>query len=195
MDSGSLPDEGLIDHLEAFLGPIMGGWTEDATGDRLPFQVAWFDGAPEKAIATYCTLGLSRHALETGTKTVRQELLISVQKRFSSAQLGNVLSSVGEMVLAEHRPILRGDVLPPRGAIVPGSTLSAFYAAAPVALPDAFAAFGGSEPPTVFVLADPHQCGGSQPHCHAWLELVRRPTSPATTRPVRPGSSGHRALG
>jgi hypothetical protein len=173
MNLGGIPDEGLIAHLEAFLGPIAGGWMEDATGDRLPFQVAWFDDAPEKAMATYCTLGLSRHGLEAGTKTIRQELLISVQKRFASDQLGNLLSSLGEMVLAEHRPILRGEVLPPRGAIVPGSTLSAFYAAAPVALPDAFAAFEGSEPHTVFVWLIPISAAEADliaSHGWSWFE-------------------------
>ncbi|MDP9244628.1 MAG: suppressor of fused domain protein [Chloroflexota bacterium] len=145
-----MSDDGLIDHLEAFLGPITGGWIEGATGDRLPFQVVWFDDAPEKDLATYSTLGLSRHALESPTKTIRQELLVSVEERFASPQLGSVLTTLGEMVLAEHRPVLRGGVLPPRDAIVPESALSAFYAAAPVALPDAFAVFGGSQPHTVF---------------------------------------------
>jgi hypothetical protein len=151
MDVGSGSDDGLIGHLEAFLGPITGGWIEDVTGDRLPFQVVWFDDAPEKDLAMYSTLGLSRHALESPTRTIRQELLVSVDKRFASPEVAGVLSAVGEMVLAEHRPILRGEVLPPRGAIVPGSTLSAFYAAQPVALPDAFAVFEGSEPHTAFV--------------------------------------------
>jgi suppressor of fused protein SUFU len=55
------------------------------------------------------------------------------------------------MVLASHRPVLRGHVLPPREAIVSGSPLSAFYAAAPVGLPDSFAVFEASEPATAFV--------------------------------------------
>ena len=58
--------DGLITHLEAFLGPIAGGWIEDANGDRLPFQVVWLEDAPEKDLATYSTLGLSRHAIEAG---------------------------------------------------------------------------------------------------------------------------------
>lgn len=168
-----MSDDGLIDHLEAFLGTITGGWTVDSTGDRLPFQVVWFDDIPEKDFATYSTLGLSRHALESPTKTIRQELLISVDKRFASQQLGSVLSTVGEMVLAEHRPVLRGEVLPPRDAIVPGSTLSAFYAAVPVALPDAFAVFEGSDPPTVFVWLVPisaREAGLVGAHGWSWFE-------------------------
>jgi hypothetical protein len=173
MDVGSVPDDGLIDHLEAFLGPITGGWIEDATGDRLPFQVVWFDDAPAKDLATYSTLGLSWHALEAPTKTVRQELLISVDKRFASLPLAGVLSSLGEMVLAEHRPILRGEVLPPRDAIVPGSTLSAFYAAQPVVLPDAFAVFEGSEPHTAFVWLVPISAAEAEligSHGWSWFE-------------------------
>ncbi len=176
-----MSDDGLIDHLEAFLGPITGGWTEDATGDRLPFQVVWFDDTPEKDFATYSTLGLSRHALESPTATIRQELLISVDRRFASPQLGSVLSTFGEMVLAEHRPVLRGEVLPPRDAIVPGSTLSAFYAAAPVALPDGFAVFDGSDPQTVFVWLVPisaTEAGLIDSHGWSWFEeqlVVQQP--------------------
>jgi hypothetical protein len=173
-DYNEVPDgDGLINHLEAFLGPITGGWIEDATGDRLPFQVVWFDGAPEKDLVTYSTLGLSRHALESPIEIIRQELLVSVHKRFASAQLGSLLSTLGEMVLAEHRPILRGEVLPPRDAIVPGSTLSAFYAAAPVALPEAFAAFEGSEPHTVFVWLVPISAAEAEligSHGGSWFE-------------------------
>ena len=173
MDVGGGSHDGLPAHLEAFLGPIRGGWIEDATGDRLPFHVVWFDDAPERDLATYSTLGLSRHALESPTKTIRQELLVSVDKRFASPRLGSVLSTLGEMVLAEHRPILRGEVLPPRGAIVPGSTLSAFYASAPVALPDAFAVFEGSEPHTVFVWLVPisaAEAGLIGSHGWSWFE-------------------------
>lgn len=173
MHGGRVPDDGLIAHLEAFLGPIRGGWIEDATGDRLPFQVVWFDDAPEKDLATYSTLGLSRHALESSTKTIRQELLVSVDKRFATPQLGSVLSTIGEMLLAEHRPVLRGEVLPPRDAIVPGSRLSAFYAAAPVALPDSFAAFGGTDPHTVFVWMVPISAAEADligSHGWAWFE-------------------------
>jgi Suppressor of fused protein (SUFU) len=173
MHVGRVPDDGLIAHLEAFLGPITGGWIEDATGDRLPFQVVWFDDAPEKDLATYSTLGLSRHALESPTKTIRQELLVSVDKRFATPQLGSVLSTIGEMLLAEHRPVLRGEVLPPRDAIVPGSALSAFYAAAPVALPDSFAAFDGTDPHTVFVWMVPISAAEADligSHGWAWFE-------------------------
>lgn len=147
-----MPDpNGLIAHLESFLGPIAGGWARDANRQRLPCQVVWFEEAPDRGLMTYATLGLSRHALQSSTKTIRQELLLSVRRSFGSTQLVGVISTVAEMLLARHQPLLRGDVLPPAGPIVSGSTLSALYAAIPVLLPDAFAVFEGSEPPTVFV--------------------------------------------
>jgi Suppressor of fused protein (SUFU) len=173
MDVGRVPNDGLIAHLEAFLGPITGGWIEDATGDRLPFQVVWFDDAPDQDLVTYSTLGLSRHALESSTKTIRQELLVSVDKRFATPQLGSVLSTIGEMLLAEHRPVQRGEILPPRDAIIRGSMLSAFYAAPPVALPDSFAEFDGTDPHTVFVWMVPISAGEADlisSHGWAWFE-------------------------
>ncbi|MFD0328257.1 suppressor of fused domain protein [Streptacidiphilus monticola] len=43
-------------------------------------------------------------------------------------------------LLERSEAVLRGDVIGPRGVIVPGSSLEAFYAAIPVYYDDAFAA-------------------------------------------------------
>jgi hypothetical protein len=143
--------DGLIQHLETFLGPIAGGWTEDAAGARLPFQVVRFEGRPRGNVVTYAILGLSRHVLELPSKTVRQELVMAVDRAFATTDVVGVLATVGELLLERHMALLRGEVLPPRDPLVAGSRLDALYAAQPVMLPDEFAVFAGSDPPTVFV--------------------------------------------
>ena len=146
----SEPDP-LIAHVETFLGPIAGGWGADATGERLPFEIVRFDDAPDPDTATFMTLGLSRHQHQSATKAIRQELVLGVHSRHASTQLVSVLATVGELLVASNRPLLRGEVLPPRDAIVPGSPLTAFLATSPGSYPESFGIVESTEPPTVIV--------------------------------------------
>jgi hypothetical protein len=141
----------LVQHLESYLGEIAGGWAKDAANERMPFQIVRFEESPEHGLTTYSTLGLSRHVLDLPTKSVRQELVMTVDRVFATPSVVSVLTAVGELVLDRHRGLLRGEVLPPRGALVPSARLDALYAAAPVMLPNEFATLLGSNPPTVFV--------------------------------------------
>jgi hypothetical protein len=141
----------LVQHLERYLGEIAGGWSEDGRGERVPFQVVRFEERPEPGLTTYSTLGLSRHVLGLPAKKVRQEIVMTVDRAFASPSVVGVLATVAELVLKRHHALLRGEVLPPRDALVPNAKLDALYAAAPVMLPHEFATFFGSDPPTVFV--------------------------------------------
>lgn len=96
--------DGLILHLETFLGPIAGGWTEDAAGARLPFQVVRFEDRPRGNVVTYSTLGLSRHVLELPSKTVRQELVMAVDRIFATT---DVVSAGRCFLLADHLYLAR----------------------------------------------------------------------------------------
>lgn len=163
----------LIAHFESLLGPIASGWHTDASGERLPFQIVRFEHAPEPDATTYMTLGLSRHQLASASTTIRQELVIGVRSRFASTQLVSVLSTVGELVIASHRPLLRGEVLPPRDAIIPGSTLTAFVASPPGSYPESLDAFEDTDPPTVIVQLVPisrAEVALIDSHGWAWFE-------------------------
>ncbi len=50
-----------------------------------------------------------------------------------------LLQQIGMEALAADRPLLRGDVIGPRGELFAGSGLEAVYVAIPVYLPDEFA--------------------------------------------------------
>ncbi len=151
-DNGQVPEPNdLVQHLESYLGEITGGWSEDGDGERLPFQIVRFDGRPEPGLTTFSTLGLSRHVVDLPTRSVRQEVVMTVDRDFATPSITSVLATVGELVLQRHHGLLRGEVLPARDALAPTARLDALYAAAPAMLPDEFATFFGSEPPTVFV--------------------------------------------
>lgn len=131
----------LTEHFERDLGPIEVGWTSDADGNRLPFQVVKFDRVPLRGLAAFATLGLSRHPVQSRTsgKEIRLELLLLVHADQTSGPFPAILQDIAKETILAGKSILRGDVLGPKGPLTPGSAMEAFYVTAPVYLPDEFA--------------------------------------------------------
>jgi hypothetical protein len=140
----------LIDHLERYLGPIQGGWRE-ADGVPLGFQIAWFRPPAHEGVVAYATLGLSRHVLQGPAMEAREELVVAVREEFRSDRITSVVADLAQILLQGHRPILFGEVLPPRDPIVPGSSLTSFYAAPPSFLENEFREYRGSNPVTLLL--------------------------------------------
>lgn len=137
----------LIRHLEVHLGTIALGW-----GDKSSIQVAQFPDRPERGITTYSTLGLSSVVLPMpGKRGVRQEFIVSVGSSFDAERVASFLGTFAAYVKAQNRALLRGDVVGPSVPLIDGVRACAVYASNPVFFDDAFAAFGGSDPATVFV--------------------------------------------
>ena len=134
---------GLVEHLERHLGAIDVGWTRGADGAALPFSVVRFAKGSGPGTVAFCTLGLSRHALRSRTsdRSIRHELLMLVPESLRDGPVPGILQQVGSDALGAHTALLRGDVLGPRGPLLPGSELEALYVAIPVYLPEEFAGF------------------------------------------------------
>ncbi|GAB3938473.1 hypothetical protein GCM10029976_053010 [Kribbella albertanoniae] len=114
----------------------------------MPFQIARFSGGSDAGSVGYATLGLSRYPLlsPTSGRTIRQELLMLVPAESVAAdRVASLLLQVGSMALARQRPLLRGNVIGPAGAIVPTSVLTALYVTMPVYFADEFATFAGAD--------------------------------------------------
>lgn len=140
----------VLAHMESFLGPIDGGWSESASGERLPFKVLRFAGAPIPGATTYTTLGVSDVALTIPDgRLVRQEFVFSAYERFGSAQIVTMLHDVAVDLVSRGGALLRGSVCAATFEL-PG-VASELYSAIPVFFPDEFQAWRGSDPPTVFV--------------------------------------------
>jgi len=131
----------LVEHLERYLGPIQEGWSIDADGLKLPFQVVRFDQGSGSGTISFSTLGLSRHALPSpaSRQLIRHELLLLAPDSLRAGPIPSLLQQVALETLASGRALLRGDVLGPRGPLVPGSSMEAFYVGMPVYFPDEFA--------------------------------------------------------
>jgi hypothetical protein len=135
----------LIDHLEQYLGRIERGWSKDADGRSVPFNVALFDGDPLDEAQALTTTGLSHTPLRLNDgRRVRMEFVMLFSKAFGPRNLPGVLQQVGLEALSSDRAPVRGDVLGPRGVLVPSTRFEALYVSIPVWLPDGFHAF---EPP------------------------------------------------
>jgi hypothetical protein len=130
----------VAEQLERSLGPIEAGWSEDADGNPIPFQIARFDHVPIGGVA-YATIGLGRFPARSRTsgKLVRLELLLLVHADQAAGPFPSILQQVASQTVLSGHALLRGDVLGPRGPLVSGSPLEALYVTAPVYFPDHFA--------------------------------------------------------
>lgn len=138
---------GLVEHLERALGPIRTGWAVAPDGAKTPFQIVRFAGGSGADSVAYSTLGLSRRVLPSPTSDlrIRQELLMLAPDALEPDNVASLLLQVGEMAIRMGRALLRGDVIGPAGALVPGSDLTALYVTMPTYFPDEFATYSDDD--------------------------------------------------
>ena len=82
-----------------------------------------------------------------------------VPDRLREGPLPALLQQVGMEVIAGGRPVLRGEVIGPRGALVAGSEMEALYAALPVYFPDDFAVYEADDANVAIVWLVPISAG------------------------------------
>jgi hypothetical protein len=138
---------GLTEHLELYLGEIQEGWTRDADGDKMPFQVLRFGRGSGPRTVSFSTLGLSAYGLQSPStgREIRHELLMIVPEGLASGPVPGLLQQVGIDALTAGRALLRGDVIGPQGPLVCGSAMEALYVGMPVYFPDEFATYVGND--------------------------------------------------
>jgi hypothetical protein len=151
----------LVGHLERHLGPIGFGWSKDADGRRLPFQIVEFEKGPITGTHVLATLGLSDRALQMDDgRRVRQELVMILRQDVGPRNLPGVMQQVALEALERDRAYLRGEVLGPRGDLVEGTHLQALYVAVPVYFPDGFQVYlPGEGEPVMFAWLVPITAG------------------------------------
>ncbi len=130
----------LLEHIETYLGEINSGWTEDFDGNRLTFSVLDFLNCPVESSHVCSTLGLSEHRFHSrdNGSEIFQELLLMVDVGCWEDSFPGLLQQLAQEAISSHHAYLRGQVLGPRGKISDGTSMSCFYVAAPIHLPDEF---------------------------------------------------------
>jgi Suppressor of fused protein (SUFU) len=131
---------GLIAHLESHLGPIDAGWSKLPDGSDCPFQIVRFLEGPIAGVTTLSTIGLSNALLPSpvSSKDIRHEFLFVARSGQEKAAPA-VMQRVGIMAISHRRPLLRGEVVGPTGALIEDSALTYHYASVPVYHPDTLA--------------------------------------------------------
>lgn len=132
----------IVAHLESHLGPIEVGWRGDRNGPGSHPQVVRLRGSARlPGVVPYATLGVSRHALHSPTsgRPLRLELVMLITAVSASSAWASLLHQVAGELLASHTAVLRGEVIGPRGPLVPHASTRALYASVPTLLPDDFA--------------------------------------------------------
>jgi hypothetical protein len=145
----------LVQHIERHLGTLDTGWKLKG-GKEGGIQVVAFPDEPYEGVITYVTLGLSRSPLPMpGDRQVRQELVFIADRGYPREQVSSFLLTFAEYVRSQHRALLRGDVVGPGPALIPGVASKAVYATLPFLHDDGLATFSEGEPATVFVWVVP----------------------------------------
>jgi hypothetical protein len=143
-------DMNIIEHIEKSLGKISRGWMDNGTANGL--QVVSFQHSPFEHVDAFMTIGLSQHELNISErKKVRQELIWPVSDANLSDLIVSCLFFICELIIKNHSPLLRGQVIRLPKEVVDRLGFDAIYCAIPVFLDDEFATFNGSQPPTVIV--------------------------------------------
>jgi hypothetical protein len=148
-------------HYRQYLGTRRTARTYEFDGVLQSFDVVRFDRAPLRGATTFATEGLSHRQLrQADGSLIRHELLVSVRDDQRDS-VDVLLAIVGQEVIDSGEALRRGDVIGPRGALVPGYKAEAFYCARPAYFPPEFEEIHGV-PPTALVwlvpiLHDEHQ--------------------------------------
>lgn len=140
----------LPEHISTFLGSIEDAWPAEADSQGL--HVVKTSNTPAQGVTAYATLGMSNTILRVpGERTARQELVFAAYDRFPAPDIAAFLLAFGATVLSLGEALLRGDMIGPQNALIPGVAANSVYCTSPVPFDGGLATYDGSEPPTVFV--------------------------------------------
>lgn len=129
----------VIEHLERFCGPIVGGWAP-APEIGIPFQVVRLERGPIAETITFATVGLSSRTLRSAAsqKLIRHELVMIAKQAHAPHNIPGILQQVGAAAISDGAAYLRGEVISRQGELFPQSKLRALYVSQPVYFPEEF---------------------------------------------------------
>jgi hypothetical protein len=134
--------EGLVDHLERYLGEISGGWTEAPDGTPMPFQVVEYVPTVEHTII-YSTLGLSEHVLDSPhtDEKYRLEAMMMVPAKLRGGPIPGILLEIGRLLIEAREMPSVGSLFRNVAPLREVSTMDTLYFGRPLFYPPEFAAF------------------------------------------------------
>ena len=145
--------DGLVEHLEAHLGEVVGTWDTDPEGNELPFQIVHYGGSAPAGTEVFSTLGLSDY--ELGEHGDRIELLMIAPLGLTAGTIPPILLHAGSLPIdADEVPEL-GDTYVAVEELGEVSPMDALYVGRPLYQPAGFNPFDGDDRPRRVLVADP----------------------------------------
>lgn len=143
----------VIAHVEAHLGridPGAGYWRFPLGGSWL--QVVAFRNRPRRGAITLCSLGLWHYELASPAGLVRQEVVLTCEKRLAAdGRLACVFPCVAEAILTSRVAPAPGQIFGPLGSVIAEiSPLDWLLCLPPEPFPPSFAVCNRTEPPIHF---------------------------------------------
>ena len=140
--------DGLVEHLEAHLGEVVGTWDTDPEGNELPFQIVHYGGSAPAGLEVFSTLGLSDY--ELGECGDRIELLMIAPLGLTAGTIPPILLHAGSLPIdADEVPEL-GDTYVAVEQLREVSPMDALYVGRPLYQPAGFNPFEGETGRVVF---------------------------------------------
>lgn len=146
---------GLITHIEQYLGEISQGWRlDESTCDGV--QVVAFEDRLFDGIDIYTTQGLSNNTLSlTETKDVKIEYIAIMKSEYGVKNILELMHWMCSSTLLSRKAVSRGDAFEAPKALKSIVNFDAVYFTLPNILDPRFYDFADSSPNTVFVWAIP----------------------------------------
>lgn len=136
----------LVAHLEAKFGRIECGWNPDHWADSA-IQVVEFRNGIIPGVTVLSTVGLSNFDLQSSVsdKRIRQELFVMFKDGQFNRTFPPKLDQVARESARSDTPVLRGEVIYKKGALLEEQDFVALYATLPIYYPDSFWSFHDEE--------------------------------------------------
>ena len=145
--------DGLLDHVETHLGPIVGEWDVDPAGTELPFRIVHYEGKAPPGTEIFSTLGLSDYELsDTGA---RIELIMIAPARLTAGTIPPILVSAGELPIEVDGVPSVGDTFRSIDALREVSPMDCLYVGRPLYLPPELNPFDSGRRRGAVPVADP----------------------------------------
>jgi hypothetical protein len=141
--------DGLVDHVETHLGPIVGEWDVDPAGTELPFRIVHYEGKAPPGTEIFSTLGLSDYELsDTGA---RIELIMIAPATLTAGTIPPILVSAGELPIEVGDVPNVGDTFRSIDALREVSPMDCLYVGRPLYLPPELNPFDTGDAEVLFV--------------------------------------------
>lgn len=141
----------LKEHIDKYCGEEPDKFFKEGTTD---ISVAKFNNVPYDGLTTFLSIGLSGHIfIQESGLNIRQELLVTVDTRFSEVSVEDIIFSVIKEMLDTHKPLKLGQVIGSRGLLFEEEkeiTLTSCLCSHPAFFPEDFSLFENINT-TVFV--------------------------------------------